>query len=669
MREFARLFNELDNNTSQEAKLKAMEEYFRSAPAENIVWALYFLSGRKLARVVSSTQLRRFCMQHAGMNLQPWLFQECYDNVGDLAECVSLLLPQNLDLDPEILSIQANEFSSTAKHSQSSLNKQMTLFANDFDYSSVSTELSQLVTFLDRLRGLPEREIFVALSIVYQKFNQTERFLLGKLLTGGFRVGVSEKLVVRALSRFSGLSEAVLHERLISYKPEVQAFQNLISKEGAERSPATPYPFFLAQPLTANLLTANDTPSSSGQASLQAVLEQVAEQLLEDRTSENKTSENKTSEREPSQDKASENKTSADISLLDKTLLDKTLPFSIEWKWDGVRSQLVKRAGQVFIWSRGEELVTETFPEIAKAASVLPDGIVIDGEILAFREGDVLPFAQLQKRLNRKEGSIGACLLDEVPCVFMAFDLLEFEGKDFRLHALEERKQLLQRLLTPGACLDTPSCAGALSPRLRYSPELGPLSLSAAYALRQQSRLMKVEGLMLKRLGSAYGMGRKGGDWWKWKVDPYTVDAVLVAAQRGHGRRASLYSDYTFALWHEGKLVSVAKAYSGLSDEEMKEVDRFVKANTIDKFGPVRSVKPEMVFELAFEAIQLSSRHKSGVAVRFPRILRIRTDKPIEEADTLEFLRELADIQNENREKANSTQTSHLQLNIFESNT
>jgi DNA ligase-1 len=657
MREFARLFNELDNNTSQEAKLKAMEEYFRSAPAENIVWALYFLSGRKLTRVVSSTQLRRFCMQHAGMNLQPWLFQECYDNVGDLAECVSLLLPQNLDLDPEILSKQAEEFSSAAKHSQSSLNKQMTLFAKDFDYSCVSTELSQLVNFLDRLRGLPEREIFVALSIVYQQFNQTERFLLGKLLTGGFRVGVSEKLVVRALSRFSGLSEAVLQERLISYKPEVQAFQNLISKEGAERSPATPYPFFLAQPLTANLLTANDTASSSGQASLQSLqslLEQVAEQLLGN--------------------KASENKTSADISLLDKDLLDKdlldkTLPFSVEWKWDGIRSQLVKRAGQVFIWSRGEELVTETFPEIAKAALALPDGIVIDGEILAFREGDVLPFAQLQKRLNRKEGNIGARLLDEVPCVFMAFDLLEFEGKDLRLHALEERKQYLQRLLTPGACLDTPSCAGALSPRLRYSPELGPLSLSAAYALREQSRLMKVEGLMLKRLGSVYGMGRKGGDWWKWKVDPYTVDAVLVAAQRGHGRRASLYSDYTFALWHEGKLVSVAKAYSGLSDEEMKEVDRFVKANTIEKFGPVRSVKPELVFELAFEAIQLSSRHKSGVAVRFPRILRIRTDKPIEEADTLEFLRELADTQIKNREKANSVPTSHVQLNIFESNT
>jgi DNA ligase-1 len=643
MREFARLFNELDNNTSQEAKLKAMEEYFRSAPAENLVWALFFLSGRKLTRVVSSTQLRRFCMQHAGMNLQPWLFQECYDNVGDLAECVSLLLPQNLAIDPEILSNQADEFSSTAT-SQLSLSKQMILFGNDIDYSSVSTELSELVNFLDRLRGLPEREIFVALSIVYQKFNQTERFLLGKLLTGGFRVGVSEKLVVRALSRFSGLSEAVLQERLISYKPEVQAFQNLISKEGIERSPATPYPFFLAQPLTPNLLTANDIATSSGQASLQALLDQVAEQLLEN--------------------KASENKASAEISPFDKTL-----PFSVEWKWDGIRSQLVKRAGQVFIWSRGEELVTETFPEIAKAASVLPDGIVIDGEILAFREGDVLPFAQLQKRLNRKEGNIGARLLDEVPCVFMAFDLLEFEGQDLRLHALEERKQYLQRLLTPGACLDTPSCAGALSPRLRYSPELGPLSLSAAYALRQQSRLMKVEGLMLKRLGSVYGIGRKGSDWWKWKVDPYTVDAVLVAAQRGHGRRASLYSDYTFALWHEGKLVSVAKAYSGLSDEEMKEVDRFVKANTIEKFGPVRSVKPELVFELAFEAIQLSSRHKSGVAVRFPRILRIRTDKPIEEADTLEFLRELADTQYENREKANSTPTSHGQLNIFGSNT
>lgn len=547
----------------------------------------------------------------------------------------------------------------------------MTLFANDLDYASVSTELSLLVPFLDRLRGLPEKEIFIALTVLYQKFNQTERFLLGKLLTGGFRVGVSEKLVIRALSRYSGLSEAVLQERLISYKPEVQAFQRLISKEGVERSPAAPYPFFLAHPLTAK-----STPGAASLFSVEGALEQVADQLLE-----------------PANVAVLEQVADQLLEPASKSV-DKTLPFSIEWKWDGIRSQLVKRAGQVFIWSRGEELVTETFPEISKAASVLPDGTVLDGEILAFREGDVLPFAHLQKRLNRKEGNIGARLLDEVPCVFMAFDLLEYEGQDLRLHALEVRKQLLQKLLTPGACLDRPSCAGALSPRLRYSPELGPLSLSDAYALRQQSRLMKVEGLMLKRLGSCYGIGRKGNDWWKWKVDPYTVDAVLVAAQRGHGRRASLYSDYTFALWHEGKLVSVAKAYSGLSDEEMKEVDRFVKANTVDKFGPVRSVRPALVFELAFEAIQLSSRHKSGVAVRFPRILRIRKDKSIEEADTLQFLRELADMKdvgdraelagNFHSEKSieqasilsvprspkstkvNRKESSHVQLNIFE---
>lgn len=664
MKEFARLFTELDNNTAQEAKLKAMEDYFRAAPPENLVWALFFLSGRKLARVVSSTQLRRFCMQHAGMNNLPWLFQECYDNVGDLAECVSLLLPPSLDLSSDILTAQAEEFSSTAKHSHTKLANQMTLFADEFDYSSVSTELSHLVPFLDRLRGLTEKEIFIALTVLYQKFNQTERFLLGKLLTGSFRVGVSEKLVVRALSRFSGLSEAVLQERLISYKPEVQALQKLISKEGVERSPAAPYPFFLAHPLTTK-----STAGAAAISSVDAVLEQVADQLLE-----------------PATIKGLEQVADQLLEPATKSV-DITLPYSIEWKWDGIRSQLVKRAGQVFIWSRGEELVTETFPEISKAASVLPDGTVLDGEILAFREGDVLPFAQLQKRLNRKEGNIGARLLDEVPCVFMAFDLLEHEGEDLRLHALEDRKQLLQKLLTPGACLDSPSCAGALSPRLRCSPELGPLSLSDAYALREQSRLMKVEGLMLKRLGSAYGIGRKGGDWWKWKVDPFTVDAVLVAAQRGHGRRASLYSDYTFALWHEGKLVSVAKAYSGLSDEEMKEVDRFVKANTIDKFGPVRSVRPALVFELAFEAIQLSSRHKSGVAVRFPRILRIRQDKPIEEADTLQSLRELADLKDcrngtafdtdlhkeQSREKASvlnkhkEKESSHVQLNIFES--
>jgi DNA ligase-1 len=292
---------------------------------------------------------------------------------------------------------------------------------------------------------------------------------------------------------------------------------------------------------------------------------------------------------------------------------------------------MIKRSDQVFIWSRGEELVTEKYPELAEDTAQLSDGTVLDGEILPWKEGRPLPFSELQRRIGRK--TIGKKLLKEVPTVFLAYDVLEFGGADQRAAALVQRRKILSQVLS-----DHPAS------RLIISPVVDAQSWEELEVLREESRIRGVEGFMLKRLDSVYQVGRRRGGWWKWKIDPLTVDAVLIYAQRGHGKRAGLYTDYTFAVWQRETLVPFAKAYSGLSDEEIREVDRFIQRNTLGRFGPVRSVRPELVFEIAFEGIQKSARHKSGVAVRFPRIVRWRRDKKVEAADTIEMLKSMLPI-------------------------
>ncbi|HEY9714756.1 MAG TPA: cisplatin damage response ATP-dependent DNA ligase, partial [Chroococcales cyanobacterium] len=327
--------------------------------------------------------------------------------------------------------------------------------------------------------------------------------------------------------------------------------------------------------------------------------------------------------------------------------LGATAEWQAEWKWDGIRAQLMRRDGQFFLWSRGEELISERFPELIEDAHLLPDGTVLDGEILAWREANVMPFSQLQLRIGRK--TVSKKLLEEVPVILMAYDLLELEGRDIRSLPMQERRNLLIRLLRGletklhgnGNSTDLAPTCQRLSTRLRISPTVEAKDWDELKKFREDSRSLNVEGLMLKRCSSVYGVGRQRGDWWKWKVNPFTIDAVLIYAQRGSGKRASLYTDYTFGVWNEGKLVPVAKAYSGLTDEEIRKVDLFVRQNTVEKFGPVRTVKPQLVFELAFEGINRSTRHKSGVAVRFPRMARWRIDKPMEEADTLDTLRAL----------------------------
>ena len=525
MRAFSQLYEELDSTTSINAKLAALTRYFKRVPADDAAWGTYFLSGRRLKRIVGSATLRVWLLQET--QLPEWLLEETYAQVGDLAETIALLVE------------------SQGAHSPSDL------------------PLSQ---WLDRLLGLPSMTPEQQQASVVQWWKELDArgcFLLNKLLTGELRVGVSAGLVERALAQVTSLPRPVIAHRLMGAwqpGPKFWSFLNAPAEEVGDRS--RPYPFCLASPLEA-----------------------TAESL-------------------------------GDLS-----------DWLIEWKWDGIRAQIMRRAEGTFIWSRGEELITERFPEIVRRASSLPLDTVVDGEILAWRDGAVRPFGELQQRIGRKK--LSAKVLADTPVQFLAYDLLEDAGEDVRAQTLRERRARLERVLKDSAS------------QFEVSPVVNAANWDDLKALRAGSRERFVEGMMVKRLDSAYGTGRTRGVWWKWKIEPYTFDGVLVYAQPGRGRRANLLTDYTFAVRDGEQLVPVAKAYSGLTDAEINRVDRWIRQNTVERFGPVRSVKPDLVFEIAFEAINESNRHKSGVAVRFPRIARWREDKPASEANTIEDLRAL----------------------------
>ncbi len=525
MKSFASLWERLDGSTKTSAKVTALAEYFAAAAPADAAWALAYLLGERPKRLIPSARLREWASEIAG--IPPWLFEECYAAVGDLAETLSLLIAPWAGEGP-----------------------------GDED-RGLAWWVEHGILPLPDLDAEQQRELVVG---SWRKLGPTERFLWNKLITGGFRVGVAKGLVLKALERVTGVRSPVLAHRLMgTWHPTASAWSDLIRGDGRDADLSRPYPFLLAHPLEGGSV---------------ASLGECGEWL-------------------------------------------------VEWKWDGVRAQLVRRGTSVFLWSRGEELVTDRFPEITEAARALAEGTVLDGEILVMRDGQVGSFASLQRRLGRKK--VGRVLLEEAPVAFFAFDLLEWQGQDWREHPAKARRQVLEQALAGGG-------------RIRPAPLLGVEHWSEVERWWSRSREQRAEGLMLKRAEAPYGVGRVRGAWWKWKLDPLTADVVLVYAQRGHGRRASLYSDYTFAVWKGDELVPIAKAYSGLTDAEIAEVDRFVRRNAREKFGPVRSVTPELVFEIAFEGIQPSSRHKSGLAVRFPRIVRWRRDKKPEDADRLEQL-------------------------------
>lgn len=527
MKRFALLYADLDATTSTARKVAALEAYFREAPDADAAWAVYFLGGEKPRQVVPTRVLRVLATETAG--IPDWLFEECYQAVGDLAETIAHLLPE---------AAACSDTEAT--------------FAHWIEHRLLP------------MRKLDEPSLAAAVRAAWAELDAHERFVWNKLITGGFRVGVSRLLVTRAVAQVAGLEPTLVAERLLGeWQPTADAYRALCAREDAADRAGRPYPFFLAHPLDRAVETLG--PRDEWQA---------------------------------------------------------------EWKWDGIRAQVIARDGRVFVWSRGDEPMTDRLPEIAALGARLPDGTVLDGEALAWRDGRAAPFALLQQRIGRKQ--LTPKVLRDAPVAFVAYDLLEHEGRDVRSQPTRERRGTLEHLVR---AMDDPS--------LVLSPCVNAGDWAGLAAERVRARALGVEGLMLKHLASPYGAGRvkvEGGGWWKWKLDPFSVDAVLVYAQRGHGRRASLYTDYTFAVWRGEELVPFAKAYSGLTDAEIREVDGFIRANTREKFGPVRSVTAALVMEIGFEGIQRSPRHKSGVAVRFPRILRIRHDKSVRDADSLEAL-------------------------------
>lgn len=528
MKQFAELVQLLGTSTKTNEKLEALSEYFATANDKDKVWVIAIFSGRRPKRAVNSTQLWTWCNELT--RLPDWLFEECYHAVGDLGETIALLLPDPIASDASL----------------------------------------PLHYYLETLIGLEKQDEGVKKNFIlrsWQAMTKTERFVFNKIITGNFRIGVSQNSMVNALARTVELDASVIAHRISgNWDPVTTSFSELLSEQHVSTDISKPYPFYLAY-------------------------------AIEDEVK----------------------------------VLGEPQEWQAEWKWDGIRGQMIKRNGELFVWSRGEELMTEKFPEYRALKNHLPNGVVLDGEIIPSENGRPLPFALLQTRIGRK--NVTKKQLTEVPITFFAYDLLEYEGNDIRETLLVERRTLLEKIIRQ-----------ANHPALLISPAISFTNWDELTNLRMQSRNMGSEGIMLKKKDSIYQVGRKRGDWWKWKIDPLVIDAVMIYAQKGHGRRSNLYTDYTFAVRDGDKLVSFTKAYSGLTDKEFAQVDSFVKRNSLEKFGPVRTVKPELVFEIAFEGIAASNRHKSGVALRFPRINRWRKDKAVNEINTIDDLKKMLEL-------------------------
>jgi DNA ligase-1 len=531
MKQFAQLIKTLDSSNKTSVKVDALTSYFQQAGDSDKVWTIALLSHRRPPRPVNTTLLRLWANELA--NIPMWLFEESYHIVGDLAETIALVIP------------------TTTNHSDKSL-----------------TEFLLEIILLKKKTDAEKRAY---LHENWLALNYYERLVFTKLITGSFRIGVSQKLMTRALSKAVNVSEDTLAHKLMgNWDPEKITFDALVLTESATDYLSRPYPFYLAYALEGDVSGLGDPGD-----------------------------------------------------------------WSIEHKWDGIRAQIIVRENELYVWSRGEELVTDKYPEFNTFVGKIPDGTVIDGELLPFPEGQIGTFNDLQTRIGRK--TISAALLQKTPVIVKAYDLLEWEGEDLRNKPYAERRMLLEKLIESLLSENIPV---HLSERLTLN------SWEDVATERLRARELHSEGLMLKRNASPYLVGRKKGDWWKWKIEPLTIDAVLTYAMRGHGRRSNLFTDYTFALWQvheagERELVTFAKAYSGLTDAEFRKVDDWIKKNTLERFGPVRSVTPELVFEIGFEGIAFSKRHKSGIATRFPRILRWRHDKKIDEANTLDDLKNM----------------------------
>ncbi|WP_204345835.1 ATP-dependent DNA ligase [Psychroserpens algicola] len=526
MKYVSKLISDIEITNKTNDKIDAFVRYFNNAPDKDKLWLIAIFTGKRPKRPVKTSLMKQWCMEIT--KIPEWLFLESYSTVGDLGETMALLLP-------------------TPTH-------------------HIEKKFSDLMNEIVDLKSKSDDEKEAYIRHIWSGFEVQERLIFNKLIGGSFRVGVSKKTLVNALSKYSGVeANQLMHSIIGNWDANTISFDDLIQGKHINYDNSKPYPFCLAYAL---------------------------EKELHD--------------------------------------LGNLSDWQVEYKWDGIRGQIVKRNDEIFIWSRGEELVTQQFPELVEAIEQLNGDFVIDGEILALKDNAILLFNDLQKRLNRKH--VTKKLMEEVPIGFYAYDMMEWMGNDIRHTPLYERRELLEQLL---------SSKSTDNKTLFLSETISVKNWQDLIPIRAEARSRDSEGLMLKQKNSPYHTGRKKGDWWKWKVDPLTIDAVMIYAQKGSGRRSAHYTDYTFAVKKDDGLVTVAKAYSGLTNEEIIEVSRFVKKNSIEKFGPVRTVKPELVFEIAFEGIALSNRHKSGVALRFPRISRWRKDKPVDEIDTIENVKQL----------------------------
>ena len=526
MRRFAALFLDLDQTNKTNVKINLLTEYFQVAPDKDKLWVLAIFTGKRPKRQLKISLIKKWVTELSG--LPDWLFNESYNVVGDLAETIALILPKPIMKSEKPLNVWVSFLKDLSKFDE---NKQKQL----------------ILEALDQLES-------------------QERFILIKLMSGGFRIGISQNLIVRAVSEATGIEKSVVAHRIMgNWSPESTSFKELILENKVDQDISKPYPFSLAHPLTNSVEELGD--------------------------------------------------------------LDEWLA---EWKWDGIRGQIIIRKNKLFVWTRGDELVTEKFPEFGSFHEILPEGTVLDGEILSYQNGKPLPFGELQTRIGRK--NITQKILKKTPVIFMVYDIMEWDSKDCRNMSFAFRRKILESNIE-----QINHDALLISPLISFN------SWKDLKNQRNVSRDYFTEGIMLKRKTSEYHVGRKRGDWWKWKIDPLSVDGVLIYAQKGHGRRAGLYTDYTFGVWKDDELIVFAKAYSGLTDAEIREVDAYIRRNTKEKFGPVRTVTPKLVFEIGFEGIRKSKRHKSGIALRFPRILRWRKDKHIEDADKLTTLYELVE--------------------------
>ena len=523
---FAELVTELSSSTKTNDKLQSLIDYFATAPDADKVWVIALFSGRRPRRAVNLTLMREWCI--GLIQIPDWLFTECHHTVGDFSETLALLLSE--------IKIQQHQ-------------------DEDLSY------------YLEKFISIEKEDESIKKKFIvdsWQQMTPEEKFVFNKLITGSFRIGVSQKTIVNALAKVIDLSPSVIAHRISgNWDPMTTSFNELLSETASVTDFSKPYPFYLAYAI-------DDKVENLGEPNL----------------------------------------------------------WQAEWKWDGIRGQMIKRNNELFVWSRGEELMTDKFPEYFILKDLLPDGVVLDGEIIPAVDGKPLPFSVLQTRIGRK--NISKKQLQEAPISFFAYDLLEYNYEDWREKSLSERRNKLEEIL-----FSFQNKSIQLSEKINFD------SWNELAATRKKSRDNNSEGIMLKRKDSVYKVGRKRGDWWKWKIDPLTIDCVMVYAAKGSGRRSNLYTDYTFAVKDGNELITFTKAYSGLTDKEFAEIDQFVKRNSLEKFGPVRTVKPELVFEIAFEGIATSNRHKSGVALRFPRMNRWRKDKKAEDINTIDDLREM----------------------------